>query len=413
MAPRIKVTAILSCDPSWRGLAFTLHVPSLSYNRAFLYDFQDYDKSKKYKHPVRTTNVIQRIFNDMFEKERRLELVDKIIMESQHKSNMQVLSWLISSNLMARLGKTSLEYISPLHWKAHFGIKLTGTHSGNKAAAVAFVEDSKSRLTASETVTEHNTADACLLLNSYLETTKNIIYKDIDDWSEMTEVEVGVTKFKCPECGNNSGIVRKVLDESKASFGKHFLTCWWTLDKTCNPPKKCKGYQMLSHYVPKIKNNALGKWIVAGSPQSEDVIEVNAPVSGQKRKTAPGTNLPVPKRPALAPALISTQTAALSVQQFNGTMKKAVDSLKDFNGERLDALNERMENVFQTVNHMHSKIDEIQNIITQIYHSLAGMGEEATSHDGQTQHTEQEEGSQNLHVPALPLEEGELDEISF
>lgn len=417
MAPRIRVTAILSCDPSWRGLAFILFVPSLSYKRSFLYDLRDYDQTKKYKHPVRTTNILQTVFDDMFQKEETLHLVDKVIVESQHKTNMQVLSWLISSNLMARLGKASFEYISPLRWKSHFGIELTGTHAGNKAAAVEFVENSKNRLVASETVIEHNTADACLLLNSYLETTKNIIYKNIEDWSSMAEVEVGVTKLVCPKCKNNSGVVRKCEDPEKKMYGKHFITCWWTNNRGQDNEKKCGNFKALYANVPKIVNGFVDKtWKVADYEGGEDeVVEVTKPSTGAKR-APPAAKQPPAKKIAAAPPPVPTPgpNMALTFTQFGTNLQKAVASLKEFNGERLDALNEKTEALTGIVHQMYQNMGEMQNVLSTICNALMAPEQEgiATSTDDMGDQ-QQENLSQSRHVPSLPLEQGELDDISF
>ena len=417
MAPIIKVTAVLSCDPSWRGLAFILFVPSLSYKRSFLYDLRDYDQSKKYKHPVRTTQILQTVFDDMFQKEETLFLVDKVIVESQHKTNMQVLSWLISSNLMARLGKASFEYISPLRWKSHFGIELTGSHSGNKAAAVEFVESSKNRLTASETVTDHNTADACLLLNTYLETTKNIIYKNLDDWSSMTEVEVGVTKLICPKCKNSSGVVRKCEDPQKKMFGKHFITCWWTNNRGQDDEKKCGNFKALYANVPKIVNGFVDKtWKVADYEGGDDeVVEVNKPSAGAKR-TAPAAKQPPAKKIAAAPPPVPTPgpNMPLTFTQFGTNLQKAVASLKEFNGERLDAINEKTENLTGLVHQLYQQVGEMQNMVSAICNALLVPEQDCnTTSNDNTDENQQERLSQPQHVPPLTLEPGELDDISF
>lgn len=320
MAPRIRVRGILACDPSWRGLAFIVHIPSLGYSRSYLYDLKEFDKSKKYKHPVRTTNTIQNALDDLFQKEKHVKLIDKIIMESQHKPNMQVLHWLLVASLTARLKKVSTEYVSPLSWKAHFGIALTGTHSGNKAVAVEFVENSKNRLAAADTVNDHNTADACLLLNSYLETTKNTIYKDINDWSEMTElVQVSAagepgTKLICPKCKNKTGVVRKCMDESKKNFGKHFLTCWHTFNKGTEGEKKCGNFKALYSNVPKIVNGYVDKtWRVCDGTEDDDVQEIT-PV-GKKRTLPPAPaneQPPAKKNIPAAPAPRPTQAPGMA-----------------------------------------------------------------------------------------------------
>lgn len=353
MAPRKRVVAILSCDPSWRGLAFILHIPSLDYNRSFLYDLKEYDKSKQFKHPKRTTVLIQRIYDDMFEKEERMILIDKIIMESQHKTNMQILSWLLISNLLPRLGKASVEYISPLTCKGNFNIVLTGTHHGNKVAAVNFVENSKNRLVASETVTENNTADACLLLNTYLQTTKNHLINNINEWSSMSNlVKVSVsgetgTKLVCPKCKNNTGVVRKCTDPEKKNYNKHFLTCWWEHDKGTDAAKRCGNFKALYENIPKIVNGFVDKtWKVVSDDNDEDVSYV-----GQKRKMEEPKEQPPPKKKiATAPApkpIPSENLANIDGQQIiagvSNHLKKACEAIKNHIDMRINELYMKLE----------------------------------------------------------------------
>lgn len=427
MAPRIRVCAILSCDPSWRGLAFTLFIPSMNFSRSFLYDLKEYDTSKLYRHPTRTIQSIQKVYNDMFQDEERLQLVDKVIMESQHKPNMQTLSWLLLANLLPRLGEVSVQYVSPLACKRNFEIALTGTHHGNKVAATEFVENSKNRLVASETVSEHNTADACLLLNTYLETTKNTILKNLDDWSVMTTIKVSTagnpgTKLYCPKCKNATGLVRKCLKEDSKIYGKHFLTCWWTHNKGQDNAKECKNYKALYENVPKAVNGYVDKtWKVwkEGDPMSlndaaaedpieddDDVVEV-----GSKRRVEPAKQAPPAKRIAAAPPPVPTggPNLSLTVGQFGTTLKKATDALKL---------------------HLESKVqDSERNIlervvlcesgIQQILHILQTIQDGQEPEQGEVEQSQQIEGtsgnsSQQEQLTQVKLvTKQDLEEIDF
>jgi hypothetical protein len=375
MAPRIKVTAVLSCDPSWRGLAFILHVPSMDYNRSFLYDLKEYDKSKQYKNPTRTTKIIQQVLDDLFEKEPRMMLVDKIVMESQHKINMQVLSWLLVANILPRVGQASVEYVSPLAWKANFGIALTGTHKGNKAAAEKFVEDSKNRLVASETVTENNTADACLVLNSYLETTKNTIKKNIDDWSSMANlVTVSSagnpgTKLICPKCKQKTGVVRLCTDETKKNYNKHFLTCWWTHNKGSEGEKKCGNFKALYSNVPKIVDGYVDKtWRVVTGDEDDDVVEVVKQVGTKrplppKSEPAPAAKRTMPAAPPPRPVSDGLTTSNVSAI-LGAHIKVVFNALKVHIDKRFDEMTEYMkkqEIVAQQVSEMREILDNIIN----------------------------------------------------
>ena len=409
MAPRTKVTAVLSCDPSWRGLAFILHVPSLEYNRSFLYDLKEFDKSKQYKHPARTTNSIQKVYDDIFEKEPRMFLVDKVIMESQHKPNMQVLSWLLIANLLPRLGKASTEYVSPLAWKKHFDIALTGSHKGNKDAAEKFVALSKKRLVASETVIDHNTADACLILNSYTETTKNHLINNIDDWSSMTEVEVGKTKLFCPKCKNQkpTGVVRFCDDSTKKNYGKHFITCWGQINYGTAQAKKCGNFKVLYENIPKIVDGFVDKtWLVEGYGTPDDeVVEV----VGTKRALPPAPKAaqpPTKRAIAAAPAPkpmpgpeLSNLTAAQITTIITTQLKHLSSALKA---------------------HMDSKCEEIVKAIAdrdpylnQISDVKYALDQVFAVQQGQAPEEQNQEEVQVISTPTNPLvDEQELEEIS-
>lgn len=372
MAPAKKVTGILSCDPSWRGLAFILYIPSLEYKESYLYDLKNLDSSKQYKHPKRTIRIVNQAIDELFQDER-IQLVDKLIIEGQHRNNMQVLSYIIISNLSARLNNLDVEYISPLAWKRNFNIALTGTHQGNKDAAEEFVENSKSSLTASETVVDDNTADACLLLNSYLKTTKNRILKNLDDWSSMSLAEVG-TKLYCIKCGNKSAVVRKCEDKSKKLFGKHFITCWWTNNRGTDEEKKCGSFKQLYANIPKIENGYVDKvWkVVDGEADNDEVVEI--PKVGVKRAAPSYPNKAPPAKFVKneAPMPPSIGNAGLTKQDFITVIKKAVESIKGeitqsgqvhYGGvyTRMDLLTVQMEQMKRDITYLRNMMDSIQN----------------------------------------------------
>jgi hypothetical protein len=362
----------------------------------------------------------------MFQGEERLSIVDTVIMESQHKPNMQILSWLLVANLLPRLGKVNVQYVSPLACKRNFDIALTGTHHGNKVAATRFVENSKNRLVASETVSEHNTADACLLLNTYLETTKNTILKNLDDWSTMTTIKVSTqgnpgTKLFCPKCKNATGVVRKCQKEGSKINGKHFLTCWWVHNKGEDNAKPCGGYKALYENVPKAINGYADKdkqWKIwkEGDPnklddadtavedpiEDDDVVEI-----GSKRKAEPPTKQPPAKRIPAAPAPVSQSgpNMSLTVSQFGTTLKKATDALKLHIDSRMQE-NER--NLTERMVTCESGIQRILDILNGLQQQQDGEPCGTEQVDSQGEPEQHEDLTQ-----AKIVSKEELDEISF
>lgn len=120
----------------------------------------------------------------------------------------------------------------------------------------------------------------------------------------LSESGVTGTKFTCPKCGNQTGRLRKVTDESKKNFGKHFLNCF-----TTNDGKPCGAYCMMYENLPKVVDGAIhaksfGKpmiWKLVSDGNEDDVVEVQ-PTVGQKRtaQPAPKSAQPPEKKPALA-----------------------------------------------------------------------------------------------------------------
>ena len=404
MAPRIKVTGVLSCDPSWRGLAFILHVPSFEYSRSFLYDLKEFDKSKQYKHPARTTNIIQKVYDEMFDQEPRMFLVDKVIMESQHKPNMQALSWLLIANLLPRLSKVSTEYVSPLAWKAHFAIALTGSHQGNKDAAEEFVEISKNRLVASETVTDHNTADACLLLNSYLETTKNQLLNNIEDWS--MEAEVG-TKLFCPKCKNTkpTGVVRYCDDNTKKNYGKHFLTCWGMVGYGTENEKRCGNFKVLYPNPPKIVNGFIDKtWKVDDGSGPAEPTES----TGQKRSLppAPKTEQPPVKKIAAAPPPKPQAGSSMPVDihTMSSLIMKHMQGVVTAINSKIDASKEE---IIQVLREQSASLDNI-NVVRSILEGAQANYEHQDNTEQQPEDLSQIPNGTTL-VDAIELDEIETN----
>lgn len=397
MPPAKRKIGIISCDPSWRGLAFTVIIPSMEVKESFLYDMKELDESKNYRHPVRSIKTIQRIYDDMFQKVPQLQLIDKVIMESQHKTNMQVLSWLIVSNLLPRISTTDVEYISPLTCKKKFDIALTGTHHGNKVAAVKFIEGAKNRLVASETVSEHNTADACLLLNTYLQTTKNIIYEQLDDWSSMAPLQVG-DKFKCPKCKQNTGVLRFCEKKDSKFFNRYFLTCWWINNKGEDNEKKCGNFEPLYENLPTLKNGKVKEWVlVTGNENNneEEEQDDDVVVTGSKRK------LPEKKGP---PSKKTTKIEAPlppSVGDKPATQQQIVSALKKMN-EAIKAVCADMESS------LSAKIESLAEDMSSIKESLGKLMDLADEEKDNGEIPEREDESQ-LKV----VTREELDDITF
>ncbi len=251
----VGLTGILACDPGWKGLAMTLFVPSLQYKSTRVFALNT-TGNKAYKRPSNTIPLlVDRIVQDYWKTEPRLRFVNKIIIESQHKLNMQQLGWFIQSVLSTLLPHAKVEYISPLHCKRLFKVELGKSHYENKKRMLAYVKENADSLIAGDTVTTHDSADSIILLNTFLRD-KN---RRID--TRVFTVELYKTSLTCPVCSKPTGRIHQMNDGTE----DHFVTC----------KHNCE-FSWLGSSVPKIhteidtgERSIDGKWKVA-SPETEE-----------------------------------------------------------------------------------------------------------------------------------------------
>lgn len=269
----IKLTGILACDPGWRGLSFTLYVPSLDYTSTRLFRL-NYTKNKSYKRPVNTIPLlVEQIKNIYWKEEPRLQFVDKIILESQHKLNMQQLSWSIHAVLLTLMPHAKVEYISPLKCKRLFKIPLGENWKENKDRMLEYVITHKNELIAGDTVTTHDTADSIILLNTFFKEKKRRVCTEV-----ITTTTMSSHKITCPQCNNPTGAVKQCQKPPNA--GKYFLTC-----ANYKDGNKC-GFKWLDYDEPEPITGDDGNEYI--DPGMEWAIAGEAPkTTGVKRKWAP------------------------------------------------------------------------------------------------------------------------------
>ena len=272
-----KTVGLLAIDPGWRGLAMTLYIPALNHTTTRLFHL-NIDAKKGYKRPANTIPLlVDAIKTQFLQEDHSLLFVDKIIMESQFKQNMQVLSYLILCVLMTLLPDVKIEMISALKCKRMFGIPLGSSHYENKQRMLRYVLDHKHELIGGDTVTNHDTADSVILLNTYLKEKTRRLEINIENILAMVEG----TEVECPKCGSK-GHVRVVKRPGK-NCGKYFLTCSQYKDDN-----KC-GFKFLGYDEPEeIDINGvkyIDDWKLWGQEE---------PAVGTKRKAPPAKTTKAP-----------------------------------------------------------------------------------------------------------------------
>ena len=245
-----KSIALLACDPGWRGLAFTLYIPSLNYVSTRLFHL-NIDAKKGYKKPMNTIPILVDTIREQYMREEpALCLVDKIIIESQFRSNMQVLSYLIVSVLRSLLSSVKVETISALKCKRMFNVELGGSHHENKKRMLEFVTNHKDELIGGDTATNHDTADSVILLNTYLKEKKRRLEHNIDNFT------MAGTAVVCPNTGMKGYL--RIVNKEGPNHGKYFLTC-----DTKDPDNK-GGFKWLGKTEPEILEDEDGDLCIGG-----------------------------------------------------------------------------------------------------------------------------------------------------
>jgi hypothetical protein len=328
----------LSCDPGWRGLSLTLYIPSLKYTNTIVFKL-NYTNNKAYKQPKNTIPLlIEQLKNNYLALEPRLAFVDKIILENQHRLNMQQLSWLIQAVLQSILpSKTKVIYISPLKCKRMFKIPLGANHTENKSRMLQYVINNKDDLIGGNTVTTHDSADSIILLNTYLKEKNRRVCKEV-----FCEVMSNL-KLICYECNKATGKVNQCKKGDNS--GRFFAAC-----SNYKDGNKCgfgwfdgEPEEGASEYFDEEGNT----WAVAGTASSSQKPKVAV---GNKRKAAPAKKAPASKVAAntQTPAQLAFLREMKEAQaKFLATLPQIIKSIMEDVASSTDADQDEQENVVE------------------------------------------------------------------
>lgn len=260
------IRGVITCDPSWRGLAFTIHVPSFFYNESVVYDLQSLNLCKKpITQPLVYIPLIAQTIDKLIIDKPYINLCDKLIMESQFTDNMRQLSYVIMTALQTRLLGLVVEYCSALTCKRKNGVAYGESHHQNKKNMYEYVNNNKHTLIAGDTLLDHNTADSIIILNTWLNLKKRHLYASPEEYTESNmetymdvPFELKNTKFICPICGYHTGRVYLCKKMGSTQYGKFFVSCR-AFAKTS---RKCGACTFFSTIPPVIKNDKIGDKMV-------------------------------------------------------------------------------------------------------------------------------------------------------
>lgn len=343
-----KVTGILACDPSWRGMAFTIYIPSLNYSNCYLFDLKDYSDSERFKQPKLTIEALVKVVGRLRSRECRLSLVDKVIIENQYKQNMKTLSLLLSAVIQSKVRGCKVEYLSALTCKRNYGICLESTHNKNKQRMFEYVTGHKDELIGAPFVTDHNTADSCIILNTWLAQRNRKLNTCLDDYCTMSKSPLLI----CPKCNDATGALKQCGENAKPeNRGKWFLTC-----------NECKNFKMLTRAKPKYGNTGYSGWKLAEEQDSGyDTVEIDEEQEAprQRKRSRPielDDDIPSPKKSSVAVSRPSSLQSKATTEQLNSLTERmrvseaSIRSINEFKREiiqRLRAIYDTLKSIEQ------------------------------------------------------------------
>lgn len=296
------IRGILTCDPSWRGLAFTIHLPSLNYNDSSVMDMSILLKNKKtLTQPSVYIPLVVTVIDLFLERRPAVYLCDKLIIETQFMENMKTLSTVITSVLLTRLPHMKTEKLSALTCKRQHSVSYGNGHEDNKKKMLQYVTENKDKLIAGDTVKDHNTADSIILLNTWLNLKTRHLYKQPEEYAaDMSEEQYFDVPFEfknarwiCSACEqpNAKMWLCKNAPKDPSKLGQFFMSC---------STPTCKACAFLGKKPPDVVNGRFGSrtsptglWIKASSavhqeaqvPGCFNTVPVE-PLTGSKRKTS-------------------------------------------------------------------------------------------------------------------------------
>jgi len=311
------IRGVLACDPSWRGLAFTIHVPSFNYNDSLVMDLSVLIDNKKTL--TQTTTYIPLVvtaISELIKKRPLVRICDKFIIESQFKENMKTLSNVIVSVLLTRLPHMNVEKLSSLTCKRTFSVDYGEGHYSNKQKMLEYVSNNKDKLIAGDTVKDHNTADSIIILNTWLSLKRRHLYNNLEDIMDTGEqyfdvpYELRGAWFRCPCCGFDTARMSIVKNPPKEPGrpdlrGTFFMACKNRENPTirCNAPISFIGKKPPVLVNGKFGNSTIGVWEKTDGTKKPDNFETATypgayntvaveRLSGNKRPREDASDLP-------------------------------------------------------------------------------------------------------------------------
>lgn len=294
MAPRKqKQPGIISCDPSFKGMAWAMYLPALATQEAKCYDIRE--ERKIYDTAEMIRDLVYRHLIKMIEDFKLVHECSMFVIEGQFKRKMIRLQETVCSQMRVLFPDMKILVIPAYSTRKFFGTN-TSSYYQNKKESINFLKANPQLLVGELWSNNDNICEAIILLN-HLAQKKSLEF----DKSIPFEAMAPITPIDCTDC-------KVACVAAISNSEKNPNRAYWKCDN-----RDCKKWQEKKSFICwQGEEASVGKW---QKPGTKRAVETNPNV----------TIVPVAKR--TEPPQIPTVSSSRSAPPQNELYKPFVDMM--------------------------------------------------------------------------------------
>ena len=218
---KVVHSGILACDPSFKGMAWTLYVPVTGYFATKVYDIRQglkgYDRLPIILRLVR--EHLNELFVDLIGE--WMPYISAFVIESQWKTKLTRLQTTVMSMVTDRLAESLKKIVTvPAYsWRELYGLE-GSTYVKRKKISVEFLAKSPKFLAWAPGLKDDNACESIILLN-YLVTKHGLSLEQASTVHSSLVSET--TMVSCPKC--NQPCVQKISGPNAKNPNRAFWSC--------------------------------------------------------------------------------------------------------------------------------------------------------------------------------------------
>ena len=246
MPPKKKHDGVLSCDPSFKGMAFALYLPSLSWQDARCYDIRE--NRKIYDTQEMTRELVHKNLLQLFEDMPLIEYCSIFVIEGQFKKKMIRLQESVCNQIRALLPNVKIVTIAAYSTRNYFGTN-TDSYYQNKKESINFLKRNPQLLLSELWVNNDNVCEAIILLN-------HLVQKQALEFSKSKRKKMSTgfaintpNRPDCPTCKQPAGMAESTSEKNPGRL------YWRCENRDCSKWQEKKSF--LAFFG---EENKIGKW---------------------------------------------------------------------------------------------------------------------------------------------------------